>query len=141
LVRRVNLKLTLCGRAPMEHVGVPAFIPKNQQRHFADAIVAYQAGQVLPALFMLRTTIEQFVRSQYGKPAESPEALGSAFDCYMSSLPEAFRSTFPSLPDLYMKLSVALHSADASVPLFDSARAAIEQHFDARRLFGLPNTV
>jgi len=137
LVRRAYLKLTLCGRAPMEHVPTPSFLPKNQQRHFADAILAYNADQVLPALFMLRTTIEQFVREQYGKPVDTPEALTAAFDAYMASLPQAFRSTFPSLPDLYMKISVALHAADASAELFQAAREAIERHFDARRLFGL----
>jgi hypothetical protein len=137
VVRRHNLKLTLCGRAPMEHVPTPSFLPKNQQSHFADAIVAYNAGQILPALFMLRTTIEQFVREQYGHEARTPEELGSAFDAYMASLPAAFRSTFPSLKDLYARLSVALHSADASESLFESARAAIERHFDARRLFQL----
>ncbi len=137
LVRRTYLKLTLCGRAPMEHVATPSFLPKNQQGYFRDAIVAYNAGQVLPGLFMLRTTIEQFVREQYGKIIDTPEALTAAFDAYMTSLPEAFRSTFPSLPDLYGKLSEALHIANASPELFESARASIEKHFDARRLFGL----
>jgi hypothetical protein len=137
LVRRVNLKLTSSGRAPIEHVSVPSFIPKTQQRYFADAVVAFQSGQVLPSLFMLRTIIEQFVRERYGKPADTPEALTAAFDSYMSSLPEAFRSTFPSFPDLYAKLSIALHSADASSELFNAASAAIAKHFDARRLFEL----
>jgi hypothetical protein len=137
LVRRVGMKLTLCGRAPMEHVGAPSYIPKNQQRYFSGAIVAFQAGQVLPALFMLRTTIEQFVREQSGKPVNTPEALAAAFDSYMKSLPEAFRSTFPSLSDWYARLSIALHSADASSELFDTSRFAIEKHFDARRIFEL----
>jgi hypothetical protein len=137
LIRRVNLKLTMSGRVPMEHVAVPNVIPKNQQRYFSGAIVAFQAGQVLPALFMLRTTIEQFVRERSGIPVETPEALAAAFSNYMESLPLAFRSTFPSLPDLYMKLSIALHSADVSSDLFNIARAEIERHFDARRIFEL----
>lgn len=140
LVRRAGNKLTLCGRAPIEHVSAPSYIPKNQQRSFADSIVAFQSGQVLPALFMLRVTIEQFVRERSTVPIDTPEALTVAFDSYMASLPEAFRSTFPSLPDLYSKLSIALHKADASVELFDTSRLAIEKHFDARRLFELPGT-
>jgi len=138
LVRRVNLKLTLCGRAPMEHVYVPTVIPKNQQRHFSDAMVAFQAGQILPGLFMLRTTIEQFVRERYGKPVDTREQLNLAFDSYMASLPETFRSTFPSLPDLYTKLSLSLHAADASADFFNLSRNAIEKHFDARRIYDLP---
>jgi hypothetical protein len=137
LIRRVNLKLTMSGRVPMEHVDVPKVIPKKQQHHFSGAIIAFQAGQVLPGLFMLRTTIEQFVRERYGKPVETPDELTAAFGNYMESLPPAFRSTFPSLPDLYMKLSIALHSADASSDLFNTAQAEIARHFEARRLFEL----
>ena len=138
LVRRNRLKLTLSGRSPIEHVTVPADIPKNQRIYYSGAMVAYQSGQVLAGLFLLRTLIEQFVRERFGKPAETPEAQVAAFAEYMAALPESFRATFPSLPDLYGRLSVALHAADSSAELFESVRASVVKHFEARRLFELP---
>jgi hypothetical protein len=64
LIRRKGLKLTLSGRAPIEHVEVPPIIPKNIQRFFSGAVVAHQSGQTLAGLFMLRTLIEQWVQQK-----------------------------------------------------------------------------
>lgn len=46
-------------------------------------------------------------------------------------------SRFPSLSDLYGKLSDAIHAAEASNTLFEGALKDIEEHFEARRLFKL----
>jgi hypothetical protein len=64
LIRRHGMKLTLCGRVPMEHVTVPPVIPKAVQSYYSGAIVAHQSGQTLAGLFLLRTLIEQWVRKQ-----------------------------------------------------------------------------
>jgi hypothetical protein len=55
LVRRSKGKLTLGGRSPMEQVAVPAEIPKDVKEYYSGAVVAYQSGQTLAGLFMLRT--------------------------------------------------------------------------------------
>jgi hypothetical protein len=52
----------LSGRAPIEHVLVPNVIPKNAAGFFKDALIAYQSGQTLAALFLLRTLIEQWLK-------------------------------------------------------------------------------
>jgi hypothetical protein len=135
LVRRVGMKLTICGRSPIEHVEVPKYIPATAKKYVSGAIVAHQSGQTLAALFLLRTAIEQWIRSL----GASHEKADQALDWYMSMLPADFKSWTPSLRDIYGNLSDALHKADASATLFNRAKADIEKHFDARRLRELPD--
>lgn len=137
LIRRTNMKFTLCGRTPMEKVVVQPFIPKRQRDFFSGAIIAYQAGQILPGNFMLRTFIEQYVRSRSATPnSTNIEAL---FDEYNATLPEDFKNRFPSLSRIYDCLSEDIHGAVGSPDLFNQSKEEIEQHFDARRLFRIPD--
>jgi len=68
LIKRQEDKLQLTGRSPIEKVQVAPFIPKQQRHFFSDAIIAYNSGQVLAANFLLRTFIEQYVRSKNKTP-------------------------------------------------------------------------
>ena len=156
LIRRRGTKLTLAGRSIMEMVVAPAFLPKHLRKHYSDAIIAFNAGQILPALFMLRVVIEQFWRELQKRgvliveksSARLPvDRLGAA---YNAALPADFKEHFPSLPKLYEEISRRLHNADADADMFQSAHHDLIQHFDARRLRKLdsedakrvgPNTV
>jgi hypothetical protein len=146
LVRRTGLKLTLCGRDPIETVDLPSFLPKEQRQHFSGAVIAHNAGQTLAAIFLLRTFIEQFwlslnlsVRSKDSTTgAEASRTTGDELGAaYSKTLPDALKSQFPSLSDLYGRLSVAMHAAEPNVELFKTAKNQIIEHFDARRLFKL----
>lgn len=136
MIRRHKLRIALCGRAPMEFVEVPNVIPKPHRRYYSDALVAFNSGQVLAALFLLRTLIEQWVYASLATGSSGLKA-DEALDAYMTSLPEDFRGRFPSIRQLYSDLSAAIHSADSSEELFARARDELVQHFDARRLFAL----
>jgi len=133
LIRRRGMKLTISGRAPIEHVTVPSVLPKTLQRFYSSAVVAHQSGQTLAGLFLLRTLIEQWARQQIGTELKADEVL----DEYMLTLPNDFRQRFVSMRDLYGKLSVDIHSATGCEPLFDEASSKIVEHFEARRLFKL----
>jgi hypothetical protein len=133
LVRRTNDKLTLSGRTPMEHVEVPAVVPKDIAKFYSGAVIAYQSGQTLAALFMLRTACEQWSR----KWAVPTDKADQAMDKYMASLPDAFKGQFPSLKDIYSQLSADVHSATGSAALFEKMTSNFVEHFDARRLFKL----
>jgi hypothetical protein len=135
LIRRQGLKLTLCGRAPMEIAKVPRVIPKLVQRYYSGALVAHQSGQTLAGLFLLRTLIEQWARSQVGTPA--PRRADELMDKYMGMLPDNFKDRFPSMRSLYDDISADLHDGVGSSDLFDSALDKITEHFDARRLYKL----
>lgn len=135
LVRRVGPKITLCGRAPIEFSDVPAYIPGPVRKHFANAAVAANAGQILPALFLLRTVIEQEARAKTGLKDVRP--TDKVMDTYMEQLPENFRSQFPSLRSLYDDLSAAMHEAREDDELFRKAFAEIDRHFEARKVFNL----
>ncbi len=132
LVRREALKLTLAGRAPIERVLVPSDIPKAVRGFYSGAIVAYQSGQALAGVFMLRTVIEQFLRSIAPDPSMAADAL---CDWYMGTLSTEFKARFPSLKHLYSRLSEAVHQAKADEALFEEVRERIDLHFSARALY------
>jgi len=139
LIRRDGLKLTLCGRSPIEHVDVPTDTPRDQREFYQSAVIAYQCGHTLEGLFMLRTFIEQFAYEKH--PPEEAENDRShaerALESYMDSLPCKFKRQFPSLRALYGDLSVALHEARPDAELFERVRADLDKHFSARRVFDL----
>jgi hypothetical protein len=139
LVCREALKLRLAGRSPLEVLPTPKVLPKSVSKYYGNAIVAHHAGQTLAGLFLLRVFIEQFWRTVPEiqslikmKPRASGDEQG---EVYQSRLPIDFKSRFPSLTDVYGKLSEAIHSADENAALFDDSCVKIEEHFDARRLF------
>lgn len=133
LVYRLGAKLTLTGRAPMEHVEVPRSIPRDISKYISGAVVAHQSGQTLAALFLLRTACEQWVRG-FGEPSDKAD---TAMEKYMNSLPDDFKARFPSVRDIYGELSAAIHLADASEALYQKTMSAIDQHFTARVIFKL----
>jgi hypothetical protein len=141
LVRRNKFRLQLTGRDPFEFLPVPSFLPKSVRKYYADAQIARNAGHTLSGLFQLRVFIEQYWK---GNPAvqellkvdnrATGEKQGEA---YQSTLEDSFKRKFPSLKEIYGKLSEAIHLANADDALFDDSSSKIEKHFDARRLFGL----
>ncbi len=133
LVRRIGRKIMLTGRSEFEEVKAPSLIPKDQRKFYSQAIIAYQSGRALAGVFLLRTLIEQHMRAVTGNSAE----LGGydLCDSYAKSLPLDFKQQFPSLKEIYKKLSDAMHAAKADNVLFESQRSEIERHFDALRLF------
>ncbi len=137
LVRRSGFKLTLEGRSPMEHVAVPSFIPKAESHLYRDALIAAHGGKVLAALFYLRAFIEQFARRQAQVPGRATgDEIMSA---YATLLPSPVRDTMPSLKEWYERLSEPLHSANADEGVWLEALAAIDLHFDIRRVHRIPD--
>jgi len=132
LVTRDRLKLTLTGRSEFEEVQVPAFVPKGEKRFYSQAVIAYNSGHFLPALFLLRTLIEQHMRATTKKGELRGDDL---CDEYASSLPDGFKQTFPSLKSVYGNLSDVLHRADESKDLFDAELRRIDVHFQGLEAF------
>lgn len=135
LVHRNKLKLTLSGRVPMETVEVPTFLPKNFKKFFSDAIIAYNSGQTLAGIFLLRTFIEQVVRGQSTNP--DSRDIEQLFTDYKNSLPGDFNKHFPSLKIIYDKLSEDLHGATGSIETFSKGKEDIEKHFEAKKIFDI----
>jgi hypothetical protein len=136
IVKRVGLDLFLEGRSPIEHIELPKFIPKEEQKWFRDGVIAFQTGKVLAALFYLRTFIEQFARRKTGTLGDKKTG-DEILSAYAETIPENLRSTMPSLREMYDKLSEALHGAIEDAELFECARGKIEEHFDIRRVHRL----
>ncbi len=144
LIRRIKDKLTLCGRDPIEVVEVPPVIPKAHSARYSSSVLAYQSGQSLAAVFLLRVFVEQYWRSIDAvveaikdKSRPSGDEIGQA---YKSTLPPDFSGRFPSLCEVYGDLSAAIHAADDSPEIYPKACEMVVEHFDARRLFRLDDT-
>ena len=138
LVRREGWNISLHGRSPIELVEVPKYVPDDESQHYRDAVIAFNSGKVLAALFYLRTFIEQFGRRVTGMAGR---ATGDEiFDAYSTTLPDNLRSEMPSLRDWYDKISEALHTAKEDTALFVTAKAAIEKHFEIRKVFNISET-
>lgn len=135
VVRRHDWQLILEGRSPIEHIEVPASIPRQEKRFFSDAILSYNSGKILAGLFYLRTFIEQFARRQTG--AAGRVSGDEIMEAYNKTVPEEVRSQAPSLREWYERLSISIHSAEESPAVFEQARAEIERHFSFRHIFRL----
>jgi len=81
LVKRAGHDLFLEGRSPIEHIELPKFIPKQEEKWFRDAVIAFQTGKILAALFYLRTFIEQFARRKPNTLGDkkTPDVILSAY--------------------------------------------------------------
>jgi hypothetical protein len=136
LVRRIGRKITLVGRSEFEEVKVPQYIPKAQRGFYSQAVIAFQSNQVLAALFLLRTLVEQHMRAATG----SNELRGDELcEKYASKLDKDLNSKFPSLRVVYGNLSDALHRADSDEALFGSELKNVCFHFEAKELFDRTN--
>jgi hypothetical protein len=141
LLRREGLKLRLAGRYPLEVLPTPKALPKSASKYYSDALIAYHAGQTLAGLFFLRVFIEQFWKTV---PAiqelikQKPRASGDEqAEAYFNTLPPSIQLNFPSLKEVYGKLSVAIHTASEDEGLFEEACLKIIKHFKARELYEL----
>jgi hypothetical protein len=139
IIRREGFRFSLDGRAPIERIQLPSYIPKSEANLFRDALVARFTGKNLAAAYYLRAFIEQFARRLTG--LKGVRRTGDEImDAYAQLLPVGQRSVMPSLKEWYEKLSDPLHLADENQAegVFDEARPAIENHFDIRRALKIP---
>ena len=132
LIHRSGSHLSIHGRSPMEHLELPRFIPKTEEKFYRDALIASHSGKTLAGLFYLRTFIEQFARRLTGKSGE--RATGDEImTAYTEMLPQSLRGQMPSLRECYEKLSVPIHSGVEDEGLFEKMRSEIEWHFELRK--------
>lgn len=136
LVRREGWEFQLHGRSPIEEVEIPKYLPKSEYRFYRDAIIAFNSGKILAAVFYLRTFIEQFARRLTGHTGKITG--DEVMTAYSDTLPPALRDMMPSLREWYEKLSVPIHAAKEDAEVFEAAREAIERHFDMRRVHAIP---
>lgn len=130
-VARNGMKVKLVGRQPIESVEVPDEVPREESEFLRSARIAFNTGNVLAALFYLRTLIEQFARRKTNRIArETGDVLMSK---YSATLPDDLRGRMPSLGEWYEKLSEALHEARDDEELYRAAEEKILHHFELRR--------
>lgn len=128
LISRRSSDLILCGRYPMERVICPKYIPKDFAKYYSDSVVAYNSGQILPAIFMLRVFIEQYMRSITG--IDDKTTGDTIADAYAETLDTSLKGKCPSLKKAYDNLSMLMHNAKADARGYEAEREDIESHFE-----------
>ena len=135
LVHREGIKLKLAGRNHFEKVQVPNTIPKQERGYFSDAIIAYNTGNVLAGLFLLRTTIEQYMRRILKVTVKiDGEKLAAK---YATLLDPKFPQKYSTMKVIYEELSIVLHNADANSVQFDKSIQDIVGHFELLKHYPL----
>jgi hypothetical protein len=140
IVRLSDWSLILEGCSPMEHIELPRYIPNKERHLYRDAVIAFNTGKRLAAVFYLRSFIEQFARRVTGITGKCTG--DEIMDTYASTLPSDLRGKFPSFREWYDKLSEPIHNADeeAAGALWDDAKLSIDHHFEIRGVFRVPET-
>lgn len=134
-VRREGIKLTLVGRS---HLYVPAIskaVPVEDVKHLRGALIASTTGNLLPALFMLRVFVEQYMR-RIAKVSGRIRGEDLA-DEYARYLPDGFPSSLRSLKSIYEQVSECLHEANESQEIFDKCVNDTIIHFEQLRILPL----
>jgi len=134
MVRRKGRKIQLVGRSEFEEVKAPSYIPKEHKGFYSQALVAFNCGQTLAALFLLRTLIEQHMRTETALTDLRGEDEDLC-DEYNKTLDDDFKGRFASFKDVYGKLSDALHRASPNESLFKSEIERVRLHFQGLELF------
>ena len=129
LVHRTGTKLMLVGRNHFEEAQIPNTIPQQESKYFSDAIVAYNTGNILAGLFLLRTVVERHMRRiLMVTEKKTGDELADDYACLLNE--EFPKHRYPSLKVVYSELSVPLHAADDDAVQFVKSREDIEHHFD-----------
>ena len=136
MIARNGRKIQLVGRSEFENIKVPPSIPTEQRVFYSQALIAFNCGHFLPALFLIRTLIEQYMRTVTRRVELRGDEL---CDEYNKTLDEGFKGRFPSFKDVYSNLSEALHRADPNESLFRSELERVLLHFDALIIFSKTN--
>jgi len=138
MVKREDTKLQIVGRNLIEVVLVPKYIPKEDVKYYREAIIAFNCGKTLAALFFLRTMIEQYLKRIL---SVSNRISGDILcDKYSEILPPDFpKGRFISLKKIYEELSVCVHQVKEDEVQFLKSRKDIEKHFDLLQHFPLIN--
>ena len=127
LIKYFNNKITICGRSQFEKVKNPKYIPDQEESYYSNAIIAFNAGRTLAALYYLRAFVEHYLRRILNKWTKvTGEDLANE---YSKLLPNDFPKRFTSLKKVYEELSVKLHSFDEDKKQFSKSLEDIKKHF------------
>ena len=139
VVRREGIKLQLVGRSQFEKIKVPRHIPKEENKYYSDAKIAYNTGRILAGLFYLRTMIEQYMRRVLDNYTRvTGEELAEQ---YAKLLDEEFPKRFKTLRKIYEELSAKIHDAQNDEGQFLQSLFDINTHFEQLKLIPLAKSI
>lgn len=129
MLTRNGAKLKISGRSEIERVILPKSIPKKEACFIRDAIIAHNTGNHLPASFMLRCFIEQYLRRITN--AVGKDMIDDLTEKYSNLLHDEFpRSRIGKFKSIYGEISESIHEGDRNSNKFDSYLEDIYAHFD-----------
>jgi hypothetical protein len=133
LIRRVGLRLHLCGFAPRREPFPIPLVPAPFDRILADAEQAVAEGDVFAGIYHLRTMLEHYLKARLGVPVDDASRGEELVSRHNTSLGPSLGGVLPSLASAYEKLSKCLHARKGVADDYAEQKAAVCKHIDALR--------
>jgi hypothetical protein len=138
LVRRVALRLHLCGFAPRREPLASKAVPELLLPILNDAEQAVAEGDRFAGFYHLRTLIEHYLKDRLGIPMAQQIRGDDLVATHYNSLRSELRSVLPSLNTSWERLSHWLHTRTGEDEDFQKQRDAICKHIELLALVGTP---
>lgn len=135
LIKRVGLRLSLCGRTERPQLDVPKVVPKKLRPILADAIGAVSENDVFAGFYHLRTFCEHYMKSCLDLKVEERISGEELCAKYNASLDNRMSSGLPSVSSIYEVSSKFMHSRAGDRGDFGALLHQVEGHLKAKELF------
>lgn len=134
-ILRKGLKLQLTGRSSPFRPQLAPEWPKHIKAIISDAFIAVSENDLAAGYYHLRTSIEFYIKKEIG--VEVKEKIDGVELCarYYETLDNRLKSDFPSISNIYSKLSQGLHSRECTEAEFYDLIHKYLDHLKAKKLF------
>jgi hypothetical protein len=136
LVRRVGLRVHLCGFAPRRELRRGANVAEALVPILDDAEQAIAEGDRYGAFYHLRTMVEHYLKTTLQINIAEQIRGDELVEMYNQRLRQDFKSTLPSLGTAWEKLSKWMHTRTGLVDDYTPQRDAVCKHIEVVQIIG-----
>jgi hypothetical protein len=128
LIRRVGLRLHLCGFAPRRELLAVQSVPEELLPILNDAEQAVAEGDLFGGFYHLRTMLEHYLKAKLGIQTTDQIRDDDLVAKYYETLKTEIKSVLPSLTSALEKLSAWLHARTGEAEDYQRQRDDICKH-------------
>jgi hypothetical protein len=136
LIRRIRLRLHLCGFAPRREPLPFKSVPEQLLPILNDAEQAVAEGDLYAGFYHLRTMLEHYLKTKLGMPITQQIRGDDLVENYYKALETGIKGMLPSLATACEKLSVWLHTRTGEAEDYQKQRDAICKHIEVIAALG-----
>ena len=130
LIRRVGLRLHLCGFAPRREPLPVKSLPEGLVPILNDAEQAVAEGDLYGGFYHLRTMLEHYLKTRLAIPITQQIRGNDLVENYYEALETGIKGILPSLTTAWEKLSTWLHTRTGEAEDYQKQRDDISKHIE-----------